>query len=91
MGVLGNSIGLPLTGPLRGLTWLARQIAEAASREQSDPAHIEAALLALARQLEAGEIDEAQFEAQEADLLDRLMAIQARDEPAPPTGVSAPP
>jgi len=75
MGVLGNTFGLPLTGPLRGLTWLARQIAEAASREMADPAQIEAELLALERQLNAGEIDEATFETREAELLTRLTEI----------------
>jgi hypothetical protein len=75
MGVLGTTFGLPLTGPLRGLTWLARQIAEAASREMADPAQIEAELLALERRLNAGEIDEATFETREAELLARLSEI----------------
>jgi hypothetical protein len=95
MGVLGNTFGLPFTGPLRGLGWLARQIAEAASREMADPAAIESELLALERQLNAGEIDEAGFEAREAELLARLAEIEhgadagqggsaAADEEPPP-------
>ena len=76
MGVFGNTFGLPITGPLRGLGWLARQIAEAASREMADPAAIETELLALERQLTSGEIDEAFFEAREAELLARLSGIE---------------
>ncbi len=88
MGILGNTFGLPISGPLRGLGWLARQIAEAASREMADPAAIEAELLALERQLNAGEIDEAGFEAREAELLARLAKIEqgqsaAEEEPPP--------
>jgi hypothetical protein len=81
MGVFGNTLGLPLTGPLRGLGWLARQIAEAASREMTDPAPIEAELLALERQMQAGEIDEATFEAREAELLARLADMTRPAEP----------
>jgi hypothetical protein len=88
MGVLGNTFGLPLTGPLRGLTWLARQVAEAASREMADPAQIEADLLALERQMNAGEIDEPTFEAREADLLARLTEITKAAE-APDSDTTA--
>ncbi len=81
MGVLGSSFGLPLMGPLRGLTWLAQQIADAASREMVDPARIEAELLALERELESGKIDEATYETQEAALLEQLQAAQVLRTP----------
>ena len=85
MGPLASLLGLPLTGPLGGLAWLARRVAEAAEQEMSDPARIEAALLALERQLEAGEIDEATHAAREAELLaalDERVGAQAA-EPSP--------
>ncbi len=78
MGTLDGMLALPLTGPLRGLAWLARQIAEAADQEMANPARIETALLALERQLEAGEIDSATHETREAALLAELEALQAR-------------
>jgi len=78
MGVLGSLLGLPVTGPLLGLGWLARRIAEAADQEMADPARIEADLLALEQLLEAGEIDEPAFEAREAELLEELAALQSR-------------
>ena len=76
MGILANLAGLPLTGPVGGLAWLARRIAEAAERETADPAHIEAELLALERALEAGTIDMDAYEAREAELLAALDAAQ---------------
>jgi hypothetical protein len=78
--MLGNTIGLPVTGPLRGLHWLARQIAEAAILETADPARIEADILALERRLDAGAIDEATFEAEEATLLARLETLRRSPE-----------
>jgi CII-binding regulator of phage lambda lysogenization HflD len=83
MGILTDIAGLPLTGPLSGLAWLARRIAEAAEQEQNDPSRIETALLALERQLEAGEIDDDTHAAREAELLEELAAMQVDDDSAP--------
>ncbi len=77
MGLLGNVLSLPVSGPLGAVGWLARQVAEAAVTELLDPVRIERALLALARRLEAGEIDEAAFEAEESRLLDELVEMRA--------------
>lgn len=66
---LGAVLGLPASGPIRGLAWLARQVAEAAERELHDPARIERALLALEQALEAGQLSPEEFEAREAELL----------------------
>jgi glucose-6-phosphate dehydrogenase assembly protein OpcA len=77
MGILTRSLTLPIAGPLLGLGWLARRIAETALAELNDPARIEAELLMLERALDAGEIDEPAFEAREAELLTTLAALQA--------------
>ena len=82
MGAVGSLLGLPVTGPLLGLGWLARRIAEAAEAEMNNPAQIEAELLALERQLEAGEIDEAAYEAREAQLLETLQTLAREAAPA---------
>lgn len=70
-------LSLPVRGPLGGLAWLARQVTEAAMQQWLDPKRIEAALLALERRLEAGEIDEAAFEAEEEKLLAELQEMRA--------------
>ena len=77
MSALGKLLALPAAGPIGALTWLARQIHEAAINELLDPARIETALLALERALEAGKISEAEFEAEEAKLLEELAEIRA--------------
>lgn len=76
MGLLSTLAGGLLTGPLHGLEWVARQVAEIADSEMNDPKRIEAELRALAAALEAGEITEAAFEAREAELLAELEALQ---------------
>jgi hypothetical protein len=77
MGAFATLLGLPVTGPLAGLGWLARRIAEAADQEMANPARIEAALAELERALEAGAIDEPAYEVREAELLAELADLQA--------------
>ena len=77
MGPLATLLTLPVSGPMAGLTWIARQIAGAAMQELLDPTRIETALLALERRLEDGKIDEATFEAEEERLLAELAEITA--------------
>jgi Gas vesicle protein G len=107
MGPLTTLLSLPVSGPLSGLGWIARQIAAAARQQMLDPKRIETALLLLERRLEDGQIDEATFEAEEALLLEELAeigAIRAAEangeaespdqepaEPEPPLVVSAKP
>jgi hypothetical protein len=90
MGIITNIAGLPITGPLFGLEWLARRIAEAAERELNDPARVERDLITLERALEAGEIDEPAFEAREAELLAELAEILRAKQAAAPAPEAAP-
>lgn len=82
MKLLFNVAGLPLSGPLHGLAWLARHIAEAAELELANPDRIQAELLALERKLEAGEIDDATHEARESELLAELETALQRSDAA---------
>jgi hypothetical protein len=77
MGLLRTLLTLPISLPVSGLGWVAGQIAEATEQQWFDPRRVEAALLALERRLEAGEITEAEFEAAEAEQLEELAAIRA--------------
>lgn len=77
MGLLTALLTAPLA-PVKGVVWVADQLAEAADREVNDPAVIRARLAALNQALEDGEIDLAAFELEEERLLDRL---EARTEP----------
>lgn len=78
MGVLTNVVFAPAVGPLKGVLWLARVIAEQAERTLYDEDVIRASLLDLERQLDAGEIGEEEYEKQEEILLDRLKIARER-------------
>jgi hypothetical protein len=89
MGPFATLLGLPVSGPIGALTWIARQVAEAVEQQWLDPARIEAALLTLERQLEQGAIDEAAFEAEEERLLAELAEIRAL-RAVPPEPIESP-
>ncbi|AYL40441.1 gas vesicle protein (plasmid) [Streptomyces fungicidicus] len=73
MGLLAALLTAPLA-PVRGVVWVADQLAEAADREVNDPVAVRARLTALNRALEDGEIDLVRFEREEDRLLDLLAA-----------------
>ncbi|SFK71060.1 gas vesicle protein GvpG [Falsiroseomonas stagni] len=77
MGILRTLLTLPIAAPIGGIGWVANQVAQAVDQQWHDPRRVEAALLALERRLEAGEITEEQFEAAEAEQLAELAAIRA--------------
>lgn len=67
-----------LTTPL---LWIAREINEAVQKEVvGESEAITRALSELYMRLETGEITEQEFEAEETQLLDRLDAIELRNE-----------
>ncbi|MFJ5829050.1 gas vesicle protein GvpG [Streptomyces sp. NPDC093089] len=74
MGALTKLLTAPLL-PVRLVTWVAQRVVDQAAAEYYDPAPVYAALAELERRLEAGEIDEAAFDRQEGELLDRLDEI----------------
>ena len=78
-----------LFSPLHGLLWVARKVDEAMNQEQEQEEEaLKARLRELYLQLESGQLAEEEFEAQEAELLDRLDAILASQEEAEEAGDS---
>jgi hypothetical protein len=72
-----------LLSPIHGLLWVARKIDEAVSQEQEkEEEELQAQLRELHQRLEAGQLSEPEFEAREAELLDRLDVIAARRDAA---------
>ena len=72
-----------LLAPIHGVVWLGRQIQDAAEEDQAGEAdRITAQLSELYMKLETGQITEAEFDAQEKVLLDRLDRLQAEEAPA---------
>jgi len=71
MGLISSIVLLPLA-PVRGVIWVAEQLAEQAERELYDPGSIRRQIEELAMALESGEIDEVEYDREEAVLLQRL-------------------
>ncbi|GHB46480.1 gas vesicle protein [Streptomyces xanthochromogenes] len=71
MGLLKELLLLP-AAPVRGTFWVLGQVAAEAERQYYDPATVRRELAALEKQLTSGEIDEAEFDRREDELLDRL-------------------
>jgi hypothetical protein len=76
MGLLKGIVLLPLA-PVRGVVWVAERLAEHAEHELYGVESIRRQLGELGLALELGEIDQEQYEAEEAGLLDRLAAARA--------------
>jgi phage tail tape-measure protein len=69
----------PVTAPIGGVTWIAEKILEQADVAGDDLEDLQKQLLALQLAFDMGEIPEAEFEAQEEEL---LLAIQALEDAA---------
>ena len=63
-----------------GLRFVFDKIAAAVETELNDDTHLREQLLAAQMRLELGEMSEAEFDALEADILDRLREIQERQQ-----------
>jgi cytochrome c-type biogenesis protein CcmI len=77
MGLIGSLLKLPLA-PLTGTVWVAEQIQEQAEREYYDEGIIQGRLREIDAARQAGEIDEAEAERAEDELLERLLEGRAR-------------
>jgi hypothetical protein len=78
MGMISGLLLLPLA-PLRGVTWIAEQIAQDAERQWYDPGVIQAELEQVDDLRERGLID-----ASEADRREELLIQRLLKSPAPP-------
>jgi hypothetical protein len=80
MGLLSDVLLLPVTGPIRGLHFIAEQVKEQVDAEL-DPARraeqVQAELLRLSVQRDLGEISDDDYMAREEALLEQLNTLQA--------------
>jgi hypothetical protein len=77
VGLLTGLVTLPLA-PVRGVAWVAEQVAEEADRQLYDEASIRRDMLQLELDYEDGKIDVQEREHYEEQLLERLAISQAR-------------
>jgi len=66
----------PILGPVKGVHWLAKKVAEAAEGELLDEDRVRGELLELQMRLEMDEITEEEYERQERRLMGQLNAIR---------------
>ncbi|HAY23304.1 gas vesicle protein GvpG [Desulfobacca acetoxidans] len=70
--------------PFKGIFWIFKEIHDAAQQEQAGESDaITASLSELYMKLDTGQITEAEFDAQEKILLDRLDRLQAQEKTSP--------
>jgi hypothetical protein len=86
MGLIGEVLLLPFA-PVRGSLWAIQQVLAEAERQYYDPAAVRTELAQLEQRLEEGEIDDAEFDRQEDELLDRLEIAMSRST-APGNGTA---
>lgn len=79
MGLITDVLTFPFA-PVKGTLWVLDQVVLNAEREYYDPEPVRSELAALEQQLLDGEIDEAEFDAREDELLDRLAWLEAEQK-----------
>lgn len=79
MGLLTTVLTFPVSAPAKSVWWVVEQIIAAAEAELFDESRILAQLRDLAAQVESGQISEAEYDAAEAALLDRLAEARSRN------------
>jgi Gas vesicle protein G len=76
VGLFTGLLTLPLA-PVRGVVWVADQVAQEAERQLYDEDRIRAELLQLELDAEDGKLSEAEIRSREDELLERLAVSQA--------------
>ncbi len=77
MGLLSNILFFPITGPVNGIKWSLRKVAQVVDEELTDDAPIKQELMELQMQLELGDITDAEYVEREAVLMQRLRDVRA--------------
>ncbi|MCU0490894.1 MAG: gas vesicle protein GvpG [Chloroflexaceae bacterium] len=78
MGIFTTLLTLPISGPLKGVFWLAETLTEQAEGELYNPEKIRAQMTDLELRLDMGEISEEEYNAAEELLLARLKEARQR-------------
>lgn len=72
MGLISGLLTLPLA-PVKGVVWVGEQVRQEAERQWADPGVLQAEMADVEAMRERGEISEAEAEAREEELLQRLL------------------
>jgi hypothetical protein len=78
MGFLFDLLTFPVTGPIKGVVWIAEKVAEQAEQEFFSEDKIRGQLMELELRYDLGEIGKEEYLAAEDILLERLRAARDR-------------
>ena len=77
MGLLTNILLFPISGPVAGIKWSLRKVAQVVDEELTDDSSIKQELMELQMQLELGDITDDEYVVREAELMTRLREVRA--------------
>ncbi len=80
MGLLSSLLLFPVMGPVHGLNFVFKQIAEQVDAQRFDEGRIQAELVNLSVRRDLGEISDEEYAEQEAALAAQFNAIRAQRE-----------
>ena len=75
MGLITGLVTLPLA-PVRGVAWIAEQVAEEAARELDEEERLRRELGRLGLEHDLGDLSDEEFEQREDELLERLAVVR---------------
>ncbi|PJH75484.1 MAG: gas vesicle protein GvpG [Anaerolineae bacterium CG_4_9_14_0_8_um_filter_58_9] len=78
MGLLLKLLTLPVSGPIEGVVWIAKKVAEQADKELYDAEKVQGQLMELELRYDLEEISEEEYLATEQVLLERLRISRER-------------
>ena len=96
MGLLSNLLFFPITGPVAGIKWSLRKVAQVVDEELTDDTAIKQEYMELQMQLELGDIDDEEYRRRESEIMARLREVRAwreklgKGNPGGPVRVAAP-
>ncbi|HST07831.1 MAG TPA: gas vesicle protein GvpG [Gemmatimonadaceae bacterium] len=76
MGILTNILLSPFLGPIWGTKWTLDKVDRVVREELTDDTPIKEDLMQLQLKLEMGEIDDAEYVRQEAEIMQRLRQVR---------------
>ena len=76
MGLLTNLLFFPVTGPVAGIRWSLRKVAQVVDEELTDDSSIRQELMELQMQVELGDVTDAEYVEREAALMQRLRDVR---------------
>ena len=77
MGILSKLLFFPIAGPVAGIRWSLEKVQTVVETELTDDSAIKQELMELQMLVELGDIDDAEYVAREARLMERLREVRS--------------